>query len=93
MIRSQLIKAIFDSDEMWSCPDHPCDFPEEKGSTGVCWECAEKQLAEHEAKVRADAYAKIDELIAKMQESAESQMMFKHAEICELIREGIKEQK
>ena len=55
MTRKELIKAIYDSTDMWACPDHPCDFPEEEGNTGeCCWKCAEKQLAEHEAKIRAN---------------------------------------
>lgn len=39
---------------------------------------------------KAEAYAEVDNLIAEMAEIAESQMMFRHAEICELIRERIK---
>lgn len=39
---------------------------------------------------KAEAYAEVDNLIAEMTEIAESQMMFRHAEICELIRERIK---
>lgn len=55
MTRKELIKAIYDVDDGWSCPDNPCDLPEEEGNTGeCCWKCAEKQLAKYEAKVRAD---------------------------------------
>lgn len=54
MTRDELIMAIYDSDEAWSCPDHPCDFVEESRGND-CMKCAEKQLAEHDAKVREDA--------------------------------------
>lgn len=56
MTREQLIKAIYDNDEQWSCPDNPCDKPEEEGNTGeCCMKCAEEQLAWYEQKIRADA--------------------------------------
>lgn len=56
MTRNELIKAIYDSKDDWSCPDHPCDLPEEEGNVGeCCLRCAEKQLAEYEAKIRAEA--------------------------------------
>ncbi len=32
MTREQLIKAIYDNDEQWSCPDNPCEKPEEVGA-------------------------------------------------------------
>lgn len=54
---------------------------------------ANKSFNEAYAKGRADAYAEVDNLIAEMQESAEAQMRFVHAEICEIIRERIKESK
>lgn len=52
MTRKELIKAIYDSTDLWACPNDPCDFPEEEGNTGdCCLKCAEKQLAEYEAKI------------------------------------------
>lgn len=52
MTREQLIKSIYDNDELWSCPGHPCDLPEEEGNTGeCCMKCAEKQLWEYEQRL------------------------------------------
>lgn len=60
MTRKELIKAIYNSTDLWSCPADPCDFPEEEGNTGdCCLKCAEKQLAEYEANVRKDFAEKI----------------------------------
>lgn len=53
MTREELIKAIYKDMEL--CPDRPCDLPEKEGNTGdCCCKCAERQLTEYEAKVRAD---------------------------------------
>lgn len=54
MTRDELIKAIYDSEEAWSCPDRPCEIVDESWENN-CMKCAEKQLAEYEAKIRADA--------------------------------------
>lgn len=51
MTREQLIQAIYDNDDMWSCPNHSCGNAEHDN----CMECAERQLAEYEHKVGADA--------------------------------------
>lgn len=57
MTRKQLVKAIHDSKDGWSCPKHPCDFPEKENNTGdCCWKCAEKQLAEYEEKFKKAAF-------------------------------------
>ncbi len=55
MTRDNLIQAIYDNADSWSCVS-PCQHTMENENPKVaCWECAEKQLAEYEAKVRADA--------------------------------------
>lgn len=41
--RENLVKAIFDSDETWSCPNYNCTFDKEK-----CMKCADEQLREYE---------------------------------------------
>ena len=62
MTREQLIKAIYDNEDAWSCPEHTCDMPEKEGNTGeCCLKCAEKQLKAYEDKIRADAF---DEFIS-----------------------------
>lgn len=67
MTREELIKAIYDNDDAWSCPEHTCDMPEKEGNTGeCCWDCAEKQLKAYEDKIRADV---IDEFSLLMKES------------------------
>lgn len=49
MTRQELIKAINDNEERWSCPAYNCDKPEEEGNSGeCCLKCAEQQLAEYE---------------------------------------------
>jgi len=61
MTRDNLIQAINDNCDAWSCPTYNCDLPEEEGNSGACClKCAERQLAEYEEKIRADA---IDELV------------------------------
>lgn len=56
MTRNELIMAIYDNEDAWSCPEYNCDKPEGEGNTGkCCWECAERSLAKYDAKVRADA--------------------------------------
>lgn len=55
MTREQLIKAIYDNDDAWSCPEYACDMPEKEGNTGeCCWDCAEKQLKAYEDKIREE---------------------------------------
>lgn len=49
MTRDELIKAIYDSNGMRQCPGVYCELVRN------CMKCAEKQLAEYEAKVRAEA--------------------------------------
>lgn len=58
MTREELIKAIYK--DLGLCPDPHCDFLEED-----CLECAEKQLAEYEARIRAGV---IEEFLSKAKE-------------------------
>lgn len=51
MTREELIQAIYDNDEKWSCPFHNCG----KYGNDSCMKCADNQLTEYEHKVRADA--------------------------------------
>lgn len=55
MTRENLIQAIYENTEDWSCQEPCMHIMEEKDPSIVCRKCAEKQLAEYEAKVRADA--------------------------------------
>lgn len=60
-LRDNIIKAIFDNENNWSCPEYRCDMPEKEGNTGeCCLKCAEKILKEYENKIKTDV---IDEYI------------------------------
>lgn len=91
MTRDELIKAIYDSDEAWSCLDCPCDLPEEEGNTGdCCLKCAEKQLAQYEAKVRAETIEFIsDKLIYPLLDEYD-RGLWEHIDYIELAEEWIK---
>lgn len=52
MTREELIRAINDNEERWSCHEYSCDKPEEEDNTGgCCLKCAEMQLSEYEKQV------------------------------------------
>lgn len=69
MTREQLIKAIYDNDDAWSCPEYSCDMPEKEGNTGkCCWDCAEKQLKAYEGEIRADVIEKVLEELEEERE-------------------------
>lgn len=76
MTRDELIKAIYDSEERWSCPSNNCDKSEEELNCGEgCLKCAEQQLAEYEKAIRAEgqnAIEKIELLRAYMEGRVES---------------------
>jgi len=56
MTRENIIQAIFDNENNWSCPEYSCDKPEEEGNTGeCCLKCAEKMLEEYEKHIKLDA--------------------------------------
>lgn len=60
MTREELIKAINDNEERWSCPEYSCDKPDEEDNTGeCCLKCAEKQLSEYEKQIREKAFDEI----------------------------------
>lgn len=55
MTREQLIVAIWDNEDAWSCPKYNCDEPEEEGNTGECCKkCAENQLVDYEQQIRSE---------------------------------------
>lgn len=55
MTRENLIQAIYDNTDDWSC-QYTCPHTmEEENPQAVCMECADKLLAEYEKKIRADA--------------------------------------
>lgn len=56
MTREQLIKAIDENEDAWSCPEYACNMPEEEGNTGECCRmCAEKQLKAYEDRIKEEA--------------------------------------
>lgn len=57
MTRENLVKAIYDEQEGWSCPDNEyCEKIDNGGDPRIlCKECAEKLLTAYETKIRADA--------------------------------------
>lgn len=56
MTRENLIKAIYDNDERWSCsePDS-CSLVEEGEPKEVCMKCAERMLDRYEQEIREKA--------------------------------------
>lgn len=57
MTREELIKAINDNEEKWSCPIAHCEIPEKEGNTGACCiKCAEEQLKAYEATVHLQGF-------------------------------------
>lgn len=64
MLKANLIKAIYDNEDEWSCPEYTCDKPENEGNTGeCCWECAKRQLEEYERSIKAETIEKICEYV------------------------------
>lgn len=63
MTRDELIKAINDNEESWSCPEFVCHTDD------TCLECAEKQLAEYDKQIRDVV---IDECIEKLAETEDT---------------------
>lgn len=65
MTREELIEAIWDNEDAWSCPKYNCDEPEEEGNTGECCKkCAENLLIEYEKQIRAEVIAEVKKKIA-----------------------------
>ena len=55
MTRENLIQAIYDNTDSWSCKT-PCPhIMEEENPSDVCKKCAEKLLSEYEQRIRAKA--------------------------------------
>ena len=54
MNRGQLIRAIYDNEDAWSCPEHNCNKPFEEDCAECCWECADRLLKAYEDEIRAD---------------------------------------
>lgn len=51
MTRDNLIQAIYNNEDPWSCPDTECTCP--------CIECAEMQLKEYEESIEAAAIKRL----------------------------------
>lgn len=61
MTRKELIKAIDENEDAWSCPEYSCDMPEKEGNSGkCCLKCAEKQLKAYEDKIRAKVLKEVE---------------------------------
>lgn len=87
MTRENLLKAIYDSSDDWSCT-YSCPYTmEEQDPQKVCMECANRLLTEYEQKIRADA---IDECIAEINK-LNIEIAYPHT-ICNIL-EQLKEQK
>lgn len=63
MTRKNLIGAIYDNEEEWSCAYTCPHTMEEENPKEVCWRCAEKQLAEYEQQIRADVICEIKKIL------------------------------
>lgn len=64
MTREQLIKAIYENDDAWSCSGNSqgeCIAKEKDSNAGLmdCYECAKRQIAEYEQKIKEEAIADI----------------------------------
>lgn len=59
MTRKNLIGAIYDNEEEWSCAYTCPHTMEEENPEEVCWRCAEKQLAEYEQQIRAEVFKEL----------------------------------
>ena len=67
MTREDLIKAIYDNAEIWSCPNSDCgDKSAEEYRINDCIRCAEKLLSEYDKQIRAEV---IDECITTLKDS------------------------
>lgn len=54
MTRENLLQAIYDNEDDWSC-QYTCPHTmEEENPQDVCMKCAEKQLKDYEDKIRAE---------------------------------------
>lgn len=85
MTRSELIKAIFENGDSWSCPEGEIC---EKSTS--CEACAEKQIAEYEKQIRAKA---LDDFVKKCEKAALYQFGQKYVDIRAIreIAEQLKE--
>ena len=65
MTREDLISAIYNDINNWSCPNPDCcGSPEEEGNTGeCCLKCAERLLFEYEKEIIKKAYDKVLSII------------------------------
>jgi len=63
MTRENLIQAIYDNTDEWSC-NHPCPHTnEEDNPKDVCMKCAVRMLDRYEQEIRAKVIEKAKELI------------------------------
>ena len=62
MTRENLIQAIYDNTDSWSCKS-PCPHTMgEENPQNVCWNCSEKLLSEYEQQIRAEAIEEVKRL-------------------------------
>lgn len=63
MTRENLIQAIYENKDEWSCA-YSCQYTmEEENPRDVCMKCAERLLTEYEQKIRAEALKPIQKLL------------------------------
>ena len=86
MTRENLLKAIYDNPEEWSCAYSCSHTIEEEDPREVCMECANRLLTEYEQNIRADA---IEECIAEINK-LNIEIAYPHT-ICNIL-EQLKEQ-
>ena len=66
MTRENLIQAIYENKDEWSCA-YSCQYTmEEENPKDVCMKCAERLLTEYEQKIRADVIDDISNEIDRL---------------------------
>ena len=90
MTRENLLQAIYDNVDDWSCQDTCLQTIGEENPQEVCMKCVDKLLAEYEKKIRADG---IDEFWTEFDKQIKSKGKQTHF-YTEFLRIGmnIKEQ-
>lgn len=82
MTREQLVGAIYENNEDWSCPSEYC-------FADTCLDCADLQLTAYEAEVRAKA---IEEVISLARVEIDFESQAEQKRFIEFMR-ALKEQK
>lgn len=58
MTREELVKAIYDNGDMWSCPNN-CGYGGNPLEINECMKCSEHQLTAYENSIREDERKKV----------------------------------